>query len=131
MQLCTQRHNDESTVPHSSDQLELKFDPAYRDCLYKNFSPLRFDLPLFYGHFGEHMWLMMFDRTEFIRFTHSPSGGGFNSDRQTTNPAWDFQFVIPQYEVNREYGFKARAVLRERCSRSEVMEEYERWRRQL
>jgi hypothetical protein len=131
MQLCTQRHDDESSVPHGSDKLELKFDPAYRDCLFKNISPMRFDLPFYYGLFDEHVWIIMFDRSEFVRFTHSPSGGGFNADRQTTNPAWDFQFIIPEYEVNREYRFKLRAVFRKRCPREDILEEYERWRRQL
>ena len=48
--------------------------------------------------------IVMFDRTEGIRLTHSPSGGGFNTERQTTNPAWDFQFVIA--EVRREQGLR-------------------------
>ena len=128
MQLCTQRHDDESTVVHVDDTLELKFDPAYRDCLYKNFSPMRFDLPFYYGLFGQHIWVVMFDRTEGIRLAHSPSGGGFTPDRQTTNPAWDFQFIIPRYEVNQEYGFRLRAVYREQCTREEVLAEYQRWR---
>lgn len=131
MQLCTQRHDDESTVLHTDDTLELKFDPAYRDCLYKNFSPMRFDLPFYYGLFGKHTWMVMFDRKENIRFTHSPSGGGFTADRQTSNPAWDFQFIIPRYEVNEEYGFRLRAVFREQCSREEILAEYEQWRRRL
>jgi hypothetical protein len=130
MQLCTQQHNDESTVVHRDDTLELKFDPAYRDCLFKNFSPMRYDLPFYYGLFGSHMWIIMFDRAENIRFTHSPSGGGFSADRQTSNPAWDFQFIIPKYEVNQEYQFKLRAAFRERCSRADVLAEYQNWRQQ-
>ncbi len=58
----------------------------------------------------------MFDRTEGIRQTHSPSAGGANPELMTSNPAWDFQFVIPNYEITREYSFHARAVFRERCS---------------
>jgi hypothetical protein len=130
VQLCTQRHNDQSTVVHSSDRFELQFDPEYRDCLYKNLSPFRYDLPLFYGVFDRHTFLVMFDRTENIRFTHSPSGGGFTPSLQTTNPAWDFQYIIPRYEVNQEYGFRARAVYRERCSRGDILAEYARWRSQ-
>ena len=53
-----------------------------------------------------------------MRFTHSPSGGGTNAERQTTNPAWDFQYVIPKYDVNIDYGFKGRLVYRPRCSRT-------------
>jgi hypothetical protein len=118
-------------VLHTSDSLELQFDPAFRDCLFKNFSPIRFDLPFYYGLFGKHIWILMFDGHEGIRFTHSPSGGGFTAEQQTTNPAWDYQFIIPKYEVNREYGFRMRAVYRERCSRADILSEYQRWRESL
>ena len=127
MQLCTQRHNDESTVVHPSDQLGLTFRPDYRAALYRNFSPMRYDLPMFYGLFDDHIWITMFRSHAGIRLTHSPSGGGLNPERQTTNPAWDFQFIVPEYDVNQEYGFQLRAVFRPRCSREEVLEEYRRW----
>jgi hypothetical protein len=73
----------------------------------------------------------MFDRSDGIRLSHSPSGGGDNPELQTTNPAWDFQFIIPAYEVMRDYGFRARAVYRERCSRAEVVREFTEWRKSL
>ncbi len=130
-QLCTQRHNDESTVRPRDDKIDLKFSEGLGDALYKNLSPLRFDEPLYYGLFRKHLFLLMFDRSEGVRFTHSPSGGGVNKDEQTTNPAWDFQFLLPRYEVKKEYGFRARAIYRERCSRAEVLREYEAWRKGL
>jgi hypothetical protein len=73
----------------------------------------------------------MFGRSDGIRFTHSPSGGGYNAELQTTNPAWDFQFIIPSYDVGKEYGFRARAVYRERCARQEVVQECVTWRKSL
>ena len=66
-----------------------------------------------------------------IRLAHSPSGGGVNAALQTTNPAWDFQFLVPKPEVMKEYGFKARTVLRPRCSRDELLEEYKQWKANL
>jgi len=83
---------------------------------------------LFYGLFRRHLFLLMFDRSAGIRFTHSPSGGGTNKELQTTNPAWDFQFIIPAYDVLRDYGFRARAVYREHCSRQEILQEFTNWR---
>jgi hypothetical protein len=77
------------------------------------------------------MLIVMFDRSEGIRFTHSPSGGGTNAEQQTTNPAWDFQFIIPTYEVSKEYGFRARIVYRERCPRAEVLREFRDWENSL
>jgi hypothetical protein len=130
-QLCTQQHNDQSTVLHRDDKFVLPFSPVAANTLYKNFSPIKFDEPFFYGHFGKQVFLLMFDRSAGIRFTHSPSGGGFNKELQTTNPAWDFQFIIPAYDVLREYGFRARAVYRERCSRRDILQEFTNWRSSL
>lgn len=128
-QLCTQRHNDESTLRHRDDKMELKFSPGLRDALYRNLSPLRFDEPLFYGLFRRHVLAILFDRTAGLRLTHSPSGGGVHAEAQTTNPAWDFQFVLPRYEVNTEYSFRARLVYREHCPRKEILREYEDWQK--
>src|SRR5205809_1120993 len=50
-QLCSQRHNDESTVRHRDDRIELRFSPDLSDALYRNFSPLRFDESYYYGLF--------------------------------------------------------------------------------
>ena len=126
-QLCTQWHNDQSTVRHRDDALELAF-AAGRDALFKSLSRLRYDQPFFYGHHDDLVWLVMFDRTEGIRLTHSPSGGGANLALQTTNPAWDFQFLVPKPAVMKEYGFKVRTVLRPRCSREELLAEVQRWK---
>ncbi len=130
-QLCTQRHNDESTVRHRDDQVELKFSEGFGDALFRNFSPLRYDEPFYYGNFRNQTVILMFDRAEGIRFTHSPSGGGTNAALQTTNPAWDFQYLIPRYEVRREYGFRARLAYRPRCDRTEVLREVAAWRKGL
>jgi len=73
--------------------------------------------------------IVMFDRTQGIRLTHSPSGGGNNGERQTTNPAWDFQFTVPRYEVKREYRFRARLAYRPRCGREEILQEVAAWRK--
>src|SRR5207244_1640446 len=119
VQFSTQTHFDESTVVHLEDKTRLKFTPDTRTMLYTSLSPLRFRDPLYYGFFGSQMYILMFDRTEGIRFSHSPSAGGPPS---TTETAWDWQFIIPAYDVLQEYGYRARVVYRERCSREEVLE---------
>lgn len=128
-QHCTPAHDTLSTAVHLKEKFEPTFVAGHRSCLYRHLSPLKFDLPLFYGLFGKHVLIVMFDRSEGIRFSHSPSGGGYNAKERTTNPAWDFQFLVPKYDVLKEYGFKARLIYRERCSRAEVVKEYERWRK--
>ncbi|MFN3484575.1 MAG: hypothetical protein ACK44W_03725 [Planctomycetota bacterium] len=128
VQLCTQAHNVMSTVRHRDDRVELKFLPGAPPTLYQSYSVLRFEEPLFYGHFRDLLFVLMFDRAEGIRLAHSPSSGGRPS---FPNPAWDFQYILPRYEVLREYGFRARAAYRERCGRDEILAEYESWRRSL
>ena len=130
-QLCTQGHNDESTVRHAGDRIQLRFAEGYPPALYRNLSPLLYDEPFYYGLFGNQVAILMFDRSAGIRFTHSPSGGGVNTERQTTNPAWDFQYLIPGCEVNKEYAFRARLAYRPRCSRTEILQEGALWRRSL
>lgn len=129
LQHCTPAHDVLSTAVPLTEKFAPTFVAGHRSCLYRHLSPLKFDVPLFYGLYGKHMMIVMFDRSEGIRFSHSPSGGGYNDKERTTNPAWDFQFIIPKYEVLKEYGFKARLIYRERCSRGEVIKEYERWRK--
>jgi hypothetical protein len=126
-QLCTPWHNDQSTVRHRDDALELTFDDDGAGALFKSISRMRFDRPFFYGCFENLVWLVMCDRSEGVRFAHSPSGGGRDDQRRTTNPAWDLQFVIPQPEVGREYSFKVQTILRRQCSRDELLGEFEEW----
>ncbi len=127
-QLCTQRHSDASTVRHRDDKRVLEFEDPKKEALFKSLSPLRFDLSFFYGHFGDLIWIVMFDRTDGLRFAHSPSGGGGTPERRTTNPAWDFQWIISPYDVLIPYELRVRTVLRPRCSREEIIGEYDRWR---
>ena len=131
LQHCTPAHNNQSTVLHEDDRYELRFAAGHRDCLYKNISPLKYDLPLYYGLYQGQTLITMFDRTRGIRLAHSPSGGGFNQEKQTTNPAWDFQYIIPRYEILTDYSFRCRIAYRPRCSREEVLKEYEGWRKGL
>lgn len=128
LQYCTQFHNDQSTVRNVKDEFELKFSPGYREALFRNHSQLKFQDPFYYGNMGDLVWIVMFDSDQLVRFSHSPTGGGMNNDQRTTNPAWDFQFIIPQFEVPERYRLDVRAILRPQCSRKEIIAEYKRWK---
>lgn len=127
IQFCTQQHNGESTVRYRQDKQRLSFEDRSVEALFKSISPLNFDQSFFYGHFDDLTWIVMFDCKEGLRFTHSPSGGGGNPDRRTTNPAWDFQWIIPDYQVLKPYDLRVRTVLRPRCSREQVIAEFDSW----
>ena len=126
-QLCTQFHNDQSTVLHRDDQYTATFDPDIRTALFRNFSRLRFDRPFFYGRFDDLTWLVLFSSADGIRLTHSPSGGGFNPALRSHNPAWDFQFLIREPKVNQSYGFSVRTILLPRIDRNRMLQLAEQW----
>ncbi len=48
--------------------------------------------------------------------TQSPSGGG------TGNPAWDFQWMIPNYQINQRYQMVMRLQVLPFQGRGDVME---------
>jgi hypothetical protein len=58
-----------------------------------------------------------------LRFAHSPSGGGKANTGDDTNPAWDFQLVVPDYEVGKEYGLEMRVVFKPWVDRADVLNE--------
>lgn len=130
-QFCTPAHNAMSTVRHADDSLPVTFVERHRECLYTSLSPLRYREPFFYGLFRGHALAVMFDRSAGIRFSHSPSGGGANKDSDSQNPAWDFQMIVPKYDVLKDYGFRARIIYRERCPRGAIAMEYEKWKKSL
>ena len=115
MQLYTQEHDDESTVLAHGDDFKLSWQDGSRDALFRNFSRMRYARSFHYGHVEDLVCLLMFENGDGIRLTHSPRSGGCNNAFNTTNPAWDWQFIVPKYEVNKEYKYHARLALRPKC----------------
>ena len=62
-----------------------------------NRSNYRYADPFYFGVNEDLALVFMFRPQDEIRLSQSPSGGGVG------NPAWDFQWMIPQYEVGRRY----------------------------
>ena len=120
-QLCTQTHNRDSTVKHASDTTQLEFDAA--NTLFANISPLKYSAPFFYGRFRNMVLIYVFQPNASIRFSHSPSGGGRSAKGNDTNPAWDFQLVIPQPKAGSEYELDGRLIYKEWKGRDDVLAE--------
>ncbi|MBN2329763.1 MAG: hypothetical protein JXR73_21660 [Candidatus Omnitrophica bacterium] len=128
-QFCTQFHDHDSTIKHINDSFEWVFDPQAPTRLFTEISPIRFSEPFFYGRFENMVFIVMFEKPDGIRFSHSPSGGGLNEKKDDTCPAWDFQWIIPDPIVGKEYEMKYRAVHKKWAGREDVLNELNLYRR--
>ncbi|MBN2129610.1 MAG: hypothetical protein JW741_08940 [Sedimentisphaerales bacterium] len=87
--------DDNRNFPHNAEfPLTLVF----------NRSNHRYSEPWYYGVSGPMALVLLFRPQDRVRFSQSPSGGG------PGNPAWDFQWFIPRYEVGTHYRFVMRAM---------------------
>ena len=122
LQLCTQQHDRDSTVLQENDPATVAFEEDSTS-LFNSFSPLRFSEPFFYGRVRDMVLIYIFEPNPGLRIAHSPSGGGSTPDKTDTCPAWDFQLVIPEYEVGAEYALNGRVVYKPWAGRTDVLTE--------
>ena len=125
-QLCTQQHGRDSSVLAVDDAFDIPFQ-ATGDVLYANLSPLRHSAPFYYGQVRDMVLISIFRPGPRVRFAHSPSGGGRTPDGQDTNPAWDFQLIVPEYQVGTEYTLDMRLVYKPWAGRDDVLAEVRRY----
>jgi hypothetical protein len=100
----TPEHGKLSTHLAIDDNRDFAHDPNFPLTLVFNKSNYRYTEPWYYGVSGGMAFVLMFRPADHVRFSQSPSGGG------NGNPAWDFQWFVPQYEVGRRYRFVMRAM---------------------
>jgi len=127
VEFSTETHGKESTVLPVGDATAFDY-PEKGGTLFNSMSPKRFADPFFYGRVGDDVLIFIFDPNPHIRFAHSPSGGGRTPDGTDTNPAWDFQLVVPDYKVDEEYELSMRLVYKPWKSRDDVLDEVRRYR---
>jgi hypothetical protein len=115
------KHGTKSTHRAVNDKYDFYFAPDFRASLANNYSDYRFSLPFYYGRFHNMALGYLFNSSEVIRLTQSPTGGG------STNPAWDFQWLIPKPVAEKMYSFKARIVYKPFAGSEDMLDEYEKW----
>lgn len=128
-QFATQEHGRESTVLPAG---QTPPEPPVNDGpppLFRNFSPLRYSESFYYGRFGDMVLIYIFRPNPYLRFAHSPSGGGRSASGDDTNPAWDFQLVVPDPQPGKEYELSMRAVYKPWAGRADVLREVREWLR--
>lgn len=99
----TPSHGVLATHLSKDDQRNFKHDEDFPLTLAFNRSQHFFSEPWYYAVSHDMAFVQMFRPQDEIRLTQSPSGGG------NGNPAWDFQWFIPDYEVGKLYRMVMRA----------------------
>ncbi len=100
----TPEHGVRPTHLAFNDQRDFPHDAKFPMTLVFNLSDHRYREPWYYGLSHGMAFVQMFRPQEQTRLSQSPSGGGDG------NPAWDFQWFVPQYEVGKRYRFVMRAM---------------------
>jgi hypothetical protein len=110
------RHGVEATHRAHDDGRAFRHDEPFPLTLVYNYSKWRYREPWYFGVADGVALAQVFRPADRVRFSQSPSGGGDG------NPAWDFQYLFPDYEVGRRY----QAVMRALLVRYESPEQVER-----
>ena len=97
------RHGVESTHPPDGPLTDFNIDAAFPLKLVNHRSRYVYTQPWYYGVRQQLALVLMFRTRDRVWFAQPPTGGG------TTNPAWDFQWFIPEYRLGQAYGLVMRA----------------------
>jgi hypothetical protein len=119
-------HGIESTHTHREDDVVFTEHPPIKAMMNRSFSPWRFTQPYYFGLSHGMVYAFMVDDAirddgSVVRFTQSPTGGGPRC------PAWDYQLVVPHYEVDAEYRLSARVVYKPFAGANDITDEFQRW----
>jgi hypothetical protein len=126
VQFASQVHGRDATVRRQDDTFEPPWEPDPR-ALYRNYSPLRYSEPFFYGRLGDKVLIYIFRPSPYLRFAHSPSGGSRHPSGEDANPAWDFQLVMPEAEAVKGMHLSMRLVYKPWAGRADVLREVRQW----
>jgi hypothetical protein len=110
----TPAHGVLSTHVASADDRTFAHDADFPLTLVFHRSKYRYAEPWYYGVSHGMALVFIFRPEDQVRMSQSPSGGGQG------NPAWDFQHLIPNYEVGRRYQMVMRAMYVRYESREQI-----------
>lgn len=118
------KHGEAASHRPAGSQWDPTVDAGFKITLATGHSDFEYLYPFYFGRSGENVLVLMFERTGAegeLRFAQSPSGGGQG------NPAWDFVYFRRDYEVNREFSFRVRAIYKKFTNADDVARLYEQW----
>jgi hypothetical protein len=119
----SRQHGVASTHIGNEDNFDLFAVPGFNITLASHYSNYLYNEPFYYGRFNNMVFAYLFSEPQegIIRFSQSPTGGGLD------NPAWDFQYIIPDFKVGKKYSFDARLVYKEWKGAEDIMTEFNSW----
>jgi len=117
----SETHGVKSSHLFIGDIFEPFYAPNFNTTLASHFSDYRYLEPFYFGRKGQMVYAIFFDRTEGIRFSQSPTGGGHG------NPAWDHHFLIRNPKTGVAYEYLARLVYKPFVSAEDIREDYKNW----
>ncbi len=118
-------HGTDSTHAPADGTSLLRVDADFPLTLVNHPSRYVYTEPWYFGVSHGMAYVQMFRERDRIWLAQSPSGGG------SGNPAWDFQWFIPNYQVGAAYGFVMRAACLPYQSREQIERETRRHRETL
>jgi hypothetical protein len=118
-------HGVDSTHPPAGPLPKLPHDDPFPATLIFNRSPYVYVEPWYFGVSHGLAYVQMFRERDRIWFAQSPTGGGGG------NPAWDFQWFVPDPKVGEAYGFTMRAALLDETDHDTIQMATKKHRREL
>lgn len=125
LECLSPRHGEDATHPAADDTRTFTHDREFPLSLVFHLSKWRYREAWYHGRHGNVAFVQIFRPRDRVRFSQSPSGGGRG------NPAWDFQVILPEYQVGRRYQLVLRAGLLPFVSVEQLQRDTARHRRAL
>lgn len=114
-------HGQQATHPPAGASFVPEIDADFPLTLVRGTSSYEHVADWYFGVRRSSAIVQLFRPQDRIWFAQSPTGGGMG------NPAWDFQWFIPDYRVDEAYGFTMRLAVVPYQSVDQVAERVRAW----
>ncbi len=121
--VVSKKHGENGTHVGDKDSFDAYIAHDLNINLIREISDTVFTDPYYYGRFHNMVFSYLFAQPDegIIRFSKSPSGAGKGK------PAWDFQYILPNFEAGKEYSIKWRVIYKKWKGEKDIEKEYRRW----